>query len=84
LVSRLLRLTLLVPDIQEAILDWRQPKGMQLEELTRTVPRAWEEQRHVLGWSAGTPHAEARSACRDTLQALDGFGDAVRHEDRNN
>ena len=28
--------------------------------------------------------AEARSACRDTLQALDGFGDAVRHEDRNN
>ena len=34
-VNRLLRLTLLAPDIQEAILDGRQPKGMQLEELTR-------------------------------------------------
>ena len=44
-VSRLLRLTLLAPDIQEAILEGRQPKGMQLEELTRSMPMAWEEQR---------------------------------------
>ena len=28
----------LAPDIQEAILDGRQPKGMQLEELSRTMP----------------------------------------------
>jgi hypothetical protein len=45
-VSRLLDLTLLAPDIQEAILEGRQAKGMQLEELTRVVPGAWEEQRH--------------------------------------
>jgi hypothetical protein len=44
-VSRLLDLTLLAPDIQEAILEGRQAKGMQLEELTRAMPRAWEEQR---------------------------------------
>ena len=44
-VNRLLRLTLLAPDIQEAILDGRQPKGMQLEELTRAMPMAWDEQR---------------------------------------
>lgn len=44
-VSRLLRLTLLAPDIQEAILEGRQPKGMQLEELTRSMPMVWEEQR---------------------------------------
>jgi hypothetical protein len=44
-VNRLLRLTLLAPDIQEAILDGRQAKGMQLEELTRAMPGAWEEQR---------------------------------------
>ena len=44
-VNRLLRLTLLAPDIQEAILDGRQQKGMQLEELTRAMPIAWEEQR---------------------------------------
>jgi hypothetical protein len=37
-VSRLLRLTLLAPDIQEAIIDGRQAKGMQLEELTGAVP----------------------------------------------
>ena len=44
-VSRLLRLTLLAPDIQEAILDGRQPKEMQLEELTRTMLSGGAEQR---------------------------------------
>ncbi len=48
-VNRLLRLTLLAPDIQEAILDGRQPKGMQLEELTRATPMAWEEQQGLIG-----------------------------------
>ncbi len=48
-VNRLLRLTLLAPDIQEAILDGRQPKGMQIEELTRAMPIAWCEQRQRLG-----------------------------------
>jgi hypothetical protein len=38
-VSRLLDLTLLAPDIQEAILEGRQAKGMQLEELTKAMPR---------------------------------------------
>ncbi|HYN38296.1 MAG TPA: hypothetical protein VES39_03500 [Rhodospirillales bacterium] len=47
-VNRLLRLTLLAPDIQEAILDGRQTKGMQLEELTRAVPMEWEKQRRRL------------------------------------
>jgi hypothetical protein len=44
-VSRLLDLTLLAPDIQEAILEGRQAKGLQLDELTGAVPGAWEEQR---------------------------------------
>jgi hypothetical protein len=47
-VNRLLRLTLLPPDIQEMILDGRQPKGMQLEELTGTNPSEWEKQRKAL------------------------------------
>ena len=56
-VNRLLRLTLLAPDIVEAILDGRQPKGMQLEELTaKAMPSAWEEQRQLL------PTTFARSA----------------------
>jgi hypothetical protein len=46
-VNRLLRLTLLVPDIVEAILDGRQRKAMQLEELTG-MPSAWDEQQHRL------------------------------------
>jgi hypothetical protein len=33
-VTRLLRLTLLAPDIVEAILEERQPKGMQLQDIT--------------------------------------------------
>jgi hypothetical protein len=47
-VNRLLRLTLLAPDIQEAIIDGRQPKGMQLEELTGLMPSGWNEQRQLL------------------------------------
>ena len=43
-INRLIRLTLLAPDIQEAILDGRKPKGMQLEELTRAMPSEWREQ----------------------------------------
>jgi hypothetical protein len=44
-VSRLLRLTLLAPDVQEVIVDGRQPKAVQLEELTRAMP--WEDQRKL-------------------------------------
>jgi hypothetical protein len=47
-VNRLLRLTLLAPDILEAILDGRQPKEMQLGDLTRMLPSAWGEQRRRL------------------------------------
>jgi hypothetical protein len=43
-VSRLLDLTLLAPAIQEAILEGRPAKGMQLDELMGTVPSEWEEQ----------------------------------------
>jgi hypothetical protein len=44
-VSRLLDLTLLAPDIQEAILEGRQSKGIQLDELMGAMPEAWEAQR---------------------------------------
>ena len=49
-MSRLLRLTLLAPDIQEAIIEGRQAKGMQLEELTQAMPGAWGEQRQFCSW----------------------------------
>ena len=45
-VSRLLRLTLLAPDIVEAILDGRQPEGMTLPGLMEPFPVEWERQKH--------------------------------------
>jgi hypothetical protein len=48
-VCRLFRLTCLAPDIVEAILDGRQPKGMRLAEMLGNGPVGWEEQRHVFG-----------------------------------
>lgn len=44
-LCRVLRLTLLAPDIVEAILDGRQPPGMQLDLLLRPLPTEWNEQR---------------------------------------
>ena len=43
-VCRLLPLTCLAPDLVEAILDGRQPKGLRLAELLGNGPLAWEEQ----------------------------------------
>jgi hypothetical protein len=40
-----MRLALLAPDIVEAILDGRQPKGLRLAELLGNGPVVWEEQR---------------------------------------
>ena len=53
-VSRLLRPTLLAPDIQEVILKGRQAKGMQLEELTRAMPGKWGGSRFSGGSSNRT------------------------------
>ena len=44
-VCRVLRLTLLAPDIVEAILDGRQPEEMTLVVLMRPFPVEWGEQR---------------------------------------
>ena len=50
-VCRLLPLTCLAPDIVEAILDGRQPKGLRLAEILGNGPLAWEGQRSVWGFS---------------------------------
>ena len=47
-INRLLRLTLLAAEIVEAILEGRQPKAVQLEELTDAIPSEWEKQRAIL------------------------------------
>jgi hypothetical protein len=44
-VNRLLRLPLLAPDIQEWILDGRQPNGVMCDRLTESLSNVWDEQR---------------------------------------
>ena len=48
--SRLLRFTLLAPDIVEAILDGREPSGFSVTQFARAVPEIWEEQRERYGF----------------------------------
>ena len=50
--SRILRLTLLAPDIVEAILAGREPSGLSLAKLTQTLPVLWHEQREMFGFAS--------------------------------
>jgi hypothetical protein len=43
-VSHVLRLTLLAPELVEAILDGRQPRTLQLQPLMRGFPLEWARQ----------------------------------------
>ncbi|WP_449041981.1 hypothetical protein [Paracoccus sp. (in: a-proteobacteria)] len=48
-VTRLLRLTLLAPDIAEAILDGKQWPAVTLARVLEPIPADWAEQRAHLG-----------------------------------
>jgi hypothetical protein len=56
-VCRLLPLTCLAPDLVEAILDGRQPKGLKLAEMLGNGPLDWEEQRASWGFRPFRGHA---------------------------
>ena len=43
-VSRILRLTLLAPEIVHAILDGKEPSGLSLAKLTKRLPEDWNAQ----------------------------------------
>lgn len=61
-VSRLLQLTLLAPDIIEAILNGNAPSGVCLDKLQWRLPLLWDEQRQLLGFSSSAkpPAREGR------------------------
>ncbi|CAA7617232.1 hypothetical protein [Magnetospirillum sp. SS-4] len=48
-LTRIYRLTLLAPDIVEAILDGRQPRILQLADLMDDMPVEWDRQREMMG-----------------------------------
>ena len=50
-LSRVLRLTLLAPDIVQAILDGEPSEAITLDRLIKPFPVEWEEQRACLGRS---------------------------------
>ncbi|MBF0420978.1 MAG: hypothetical protein HQL78_12525 [Magnetococcales bacterium] len=48
-MSRMLGMTLLAPDITQAILDGKQPEKLTITELKKPFPLVWEEQRKLWG-----------------------------------
>lgn len=46
-VRRILPLTCLAPDIVGAILDGRQPRGLSMNLMLKSVPESWDEQRRL-------------------------------------
>lgn len=49
-LCRVLRLTLLAPEIVEAILDGRQPAGLQVDTLLKPMPLEWASQQSFLSF----------------------------------
>ncbi|MDP3512321.1 MAG: hypothetical protein Q8S20_06200 [Sulfuritalea sp.] len=47
-LSRVLRITLLAPEIIEAIVTGRQPPTLQIDELMKPLPAQWQQQKAVL------------------------------------
>jgi len=45
-----MRLTLLAPDIIEAILDGNEPSGFSLNSLAEAIPEIWRDQRERWGF----------------------------------
>ena len=49
-MARMLRLTLLAPDIIEAVLEGREPEGLSLNRLVGEIPIIWREQQETYGF----------------------------------
>jgi hypothetical protein len=53
-LGSLLRLTLLAPDVVEAVLDGKQPCGLGLPRMLKPFPPDWAEQRAAVGAAHAT------------------------------
>jgi hypothetical protein len=81
-VCRLLPLTCLAPDIVEAILDGRQPKGLRLTELLGDGPQSWEKQRERLGANNQRDLLKGHARSQSAALVLNSSGPAGRSDQR--
>jgi hypothetical protein len=65
-LGRVLQLTLLAPDIVEAILDGPQPAGVGLPRLMEPVPVGWSEQWQALLNTAPAPELSPHPSAATT------------------
>jgi hypothetical protein len=65
-VSRVLRMTLLAPEIVEAILDGRQEPEMTLEKVMEPLPVDWEDQKRSI--HGGHTQCSRETADRDAAE----------------
>jgi hypothetical protein len=68
-LSRILRLTLIAPDITEAIPAGRQPSTLELDDLLKPLPSAWADQ-HSLLFTPGCVEPAQTSAKNQTKHLL--------------
>ncbi len=47
-LSRVLRITLLAPEIIEAIVTGQQPRTLQVDDLMKPLPARWQQQKSIL------------------------------------
>lgn len=59
--ARVMRLNVLAPDIRLAIMEGRQPRGLQLADLLHPFPEDWREQREKFGFTKGESHDIAKT-----------------------
>ena len=70
-LGSLLRLTLLAPEMVEAILDRRQPEGVTLPRLLDSFPGVWDEQRTTLSGSRSSwPDLDPTHAAANVLEPI--------------
>lgn len=77
-LTRVLRLTLLAPDIVEAILHGEQGPEVTLARVLREYPLAWEQQRRALAQASYPPIAGTR-AHQSELRPIEERSSSKRH-----
>jgi hypothetical protein len=68
-LGRILRLTLLAPDIIEAILAGRQSNTLQLDDLLKPLPAVWVQQYSALFAAQGRSASEPNNASYRAISA---------------